>query len=483
MEHVPDGAVPLTSDRLLYKIVNEEGDKYNRSASFNDTVVAVEYIIKAEDGFIIDSSQPGNPLIWITGDKDAESELYIFFPKAIGTMREKEVATYFMDRTYLLGDAPLVTEDGRRENSRYFTAIVHLLKSTPLDKINIGQETNSNNVEPKTETENKKETKSPTEQANKSKKDNKEEISLMQARFALFELKLANEILSVGKPAAARKEFNRSKLAWNKNVDLSKTPPDFTDDNINLPEADLKKYVNSRSSFGVARTFLVINPPLKDKAIVALQAAIDADSDYTEAIEMLKSLGVDFELSFPPLDDPRLHQATFWQKENIPIEKRFEYTKYVRENANKLFHDGLYDEALNEYNRGTIALPSIKKVSDEHKQQWYELSISTRLNALACYYELGKYRKLLEAAGLLLDHIKKSELNFNMFMAKCLYRKALAYIKLHMFEEEEDVIKQLKQIEETNSLIRELTKLEETERKLKKREEEFVYQKMTGTLK
>ena len=96
---VPEGAIPLTSDRLIYKIVNEEGIKSNHNSLYNDVAVAVEYVIRSDDG-IIDRTEAGAPKCWIIGDQESESEVYLFLPIAARSMHEREVATFFFDRSY-----------------------------------------------------------------------------------------------------------------------------------------------------------------------------------------------------------------------------------------------------------------------------------------------------------------------------------------------------------------------------------------------
>ena len=553
---VPEGFKQITQDKLLYKFINQEGDPSNQYASFNDSAVAIEYVIKTKDGKVVDYSNPKNPVIWIIGDQAAEGGLYYFLPIAVRTMRENEIASFYFDRTYLLGDGPLVSPSGEIVKSNEFIGIVHLIKARPLsyditednstgkvEEIKENKEENNNRKEHKEEIkENKEENNNKKEhkeeikenkEKNNDKKEHKEEIKENKAEnnnkkeeikenkeenndkkeenkenkeenndkkeenkekkektkenldhkiaiCALCNLSFAMSILE-SKPAAARKAFNKAKTAWLNNMNIS-NPPNIEilyPEKVNSPREELMNFVNSRASFGIAKTFLIVKPPNQEKAIVSLKNALDFDPNYEEATELLKTLGVDDNNKFPEFDSLILQQTNFWAKE-ISWEKRVEYAKWMKEQGNILYKDHLYEEANEKYSKTMISLQGLKNLGDDHEkiQQWYELSITSKLNTLACKYQLCKFKSVIKEAQSLLNQMSKSEFPYPNYKAKCLYRKALAHVQLSEFKEAEEIIKELGT--DNKSIIQEIQKQIQIVQKQNKESDEFLFRKMTG---
>ena len=474
---VPEGFKQITQDKLLYKFINQEGDPSNQYASFNDSAVAIEYVIKTKDGKVVDYSNPKNPVIWIIGDQAAEGGLYYFLPIAVRTMRENEIASFYFDRTYLLGDGPLVSPSGEIVKSNEFIGIVHLIKARPLS-YDITEDNSTGKVE---EIKENKEENNDKKEENKEKKEKtKENLDHKIAICALCNLSFAMSILE-SKPAAARKAFNKAKTAWLNNMNIS-NPPNIEilyPEKVNSPREELMNFVNSRASFGIAKTFLIVKPPNQEKAIVSLKNALDFDPNYEEATELLKTLGVDDNNKFPEFDSLILQQTNFWAKE-ISWEKRVEYAKWMKEQGNILYKDHLYEEANEKYSKTMISLQGLKNLGDDHEkiQQWYELSITSKLNTLACKYQLCKFKSVIKEAQSLLNQMSKSEFPYPNYKAKCLYRKALAHVQLSEFKEAEEIIKELGT--DNKSIIQEIQKQIQIVQKQNKESDEFLFRKMTG---
>ena len=478
---VPEGAVPITVDKCIYKVMNEEGNRSNNSALYNDTAVAVEYIIRSPEG-VIDSTQPQEPRYWIIGDKETEAELYFFLPIAVRTMKEREVATFYFARRYFLGDAPVITWDGRTDNSMYLTAIVHLLKATPLDAIESDDEP-VKKVEP--EMVKKEEEEKPRQEPKKKKG---EEMDPALARkcvlFALDQLKKGEEFLEK-KPAAARKEFNKARMAWTKQVDVTKTP-DREEPIADLPVEEAKKYVDVRALYGVARTFLAVQPKLTDKAIVSLREANEIDRTFGPVIELLRELGIDpqVEEEFPAWDDPRLLRQNFWMNPDIDWEKRLEFSERAKLKGTEFFRENNFTEAITFYNQSQLPFTGhkAKDLPDDKRLALSEIMAISKLNVLACYLGLNQYRQVIMNGDQLISFLNKTELDMDRYKVKCYYRMCLAYLKMNRSEDIERLFKEMEPIKGSGPAISDVKAKQAEDAKRHQVEQDFMYQKMTGTL-
>ncbi|OHT15577.1 hypothetical protein TRFO_02936 [Tritrichomonas foetus] len=564
LNDLPENAIPLTSDRELYKIVLEEGNKKNHSSNFNDTCVGVQYIIKSEVG-LIDHTDRTGPVSWIVGDRETEADLYLFLPIVIRSMYEGETAKYFFTRKYFLGGAPVITTNGSIDKSTQFQAIVHLIKATPIDDIedphkedesekldntsqnneqvekeqtakhelpqnsekvetsnhsnnynetntNNNNETNNRNNETNNSNNNNKETKTKNNETNNSNNketnnnkntendkksgENKPKIvevendeAFKRRKFALNQLIIAENLLRAGKPAMARKEFNRARMSWSTQVDLSKAPNEISHPALDLPEDKLKIYVDSRALYGVARTLLDAIPPNTEKAVVTLREAIEIDPDFFEAPMLLEELGIkpEEEPKFPSsLDDMRLTKQQFWMKDDIEWSKRTEYAEYCKEKATELFRLSSFKEAMTMYARGIISYSgqAKKELTLEQRAEMNRAYTVSKLNSLACYLGMQQYRKLIQHADELFDALcKVTTIDVSDYKVKCLYRKALGLQALSMDDSVEEVIKKMKTLENSELAIKAIRKKQQEDIEAHKQDQDFIYSKMTGTLK
>jgi tetratricopeptide (TPR) repeat protein len=529
---VPDGAVQLTADRKLFKVVNERGDPSNHCSVFHDTAVAVEYIIRSPEG-VIDVTGPGYPTCWVTGDTASESGLYNFLPIAVRSMREHEVATFYMHRDYFLGSVPFITADGRTDNSTQITAVVHLRKATPIiditlddgeplqplalpapdpppaadllsaqtDKPPDGTESSDQpkppprdpepNAQPKSSTETKAATSDETAASRKGRSSKKSlpsdpEWFARCGRFALHELSLAEDLLAAGKPAAARKEFNRARMAWTTQVDISKALPVVDNPAGSLPDDELRRFVDSRALFGVARTFLAIRPPQSDNAVARLRESLEIDPAFDDAMQLLRECGiVTTAEEFPPFTDLRLASQSFWMNDKVPWQRRLDFAEWCKAEGANYFRQEEFKEALTMYNRAQIVFAgqsSQKDVSPERKNAMAEVTTVNRLNCLACFYALGQYQQVISNADMLLEFVQRTGLSMDHYKVKCLYRKALAFWRMNMEEDMEQTIGELEAIPGSAIAVSDLRAKIEKERKSHQVEMDFLYRKMTGTL-
>ena len=477
---VPDGAVPVTADRSVMKIVNEEGDRKNNSASYNDTAVAVEFIVRSPEG-IVDATEPQEPRCWIIGDKEAESELYMFLPVAVRSMREKEVATFYFPRHYFLGDAPVVAWDGRVDNSKSFAAVVHLLKATPLDQIQAESETSAKKPE---QTPKPQETEKKEKPPKKKSEEMDPALAKKCALFALDQLQKGEALLAT-KPAGARKEFNKARIAWTKQVDVTKTA-DREDPIANLPIDEAKKFVDVRALYGIAKTFLAVQPQLKEKAILSLREAHEIDGTFTPVIELLRELGIDVqaESGFPAWDDPRLSKPNFWMSPDIDWNKRLEYSEMAKQKGTEYFRENNFTEAMSYYNHSQIPFSGqrVKELPEDKRRALSEIMAIAKLNVLACQLSLEQYRQVLMNGELLLNFLNKTGLDMDRFKVKCYYRMCLAYLKMNKNDEIERLFKEMSPLKGSGPAISDVKAKIAEEAKRHQVEQDFMYQKMTGTV-
>lgn len=574
IKNLPQNAKQLSMDKELYKVILEEGNKKNRLANLNDTCVGAAYIIKTYDdkeNQVIDYTKGDSPAAWIVGDKESECTIYMFLQIGIRSMCEGETAQFFFTKKYLLGDVPFVNEEGKIFQADTFTAIVKLIKATPLDQINLLPELKmETTTKPSTENQDKVEKSDEVKikiesESNKEKNDvkgNSEEQNFLKTKkvvevendesfqrrkFALNQLKVAESLLQAKKPAAARKEFNRARMSWSTQVDLSKAPEAITHEALDLPEDELKKYVNSRALYGVARTFLEIVPPNTEKAVLSLQEAIELDNDFFEAKMTLESLGqkVD-DTEFPEFEDKRLTKQQYWLKPEVEWSKREEYSAYVKEKATALFKENNFKEALDLYKRCIIPFSGQSKIKStltrEQISAMNKVNIISKLNSLACYMLLKEYPKVVVHADELFDTICKMEPSIidednnnndsnlndnsnensnsntntntdnstpastndtsndnsntnsenkdnvenklcNEYKLKCLYRKALANHEMQMSDNVDFTIKQMEDIKGSAKYIQAIRRKQQDDAKFHQKDQDAMYSKMIMSMK
>lgn len=561
IKNLPGNAKQLTPDRELYKIILEEGNKKNRSSNLNNTCVAVFYIIKTfneneNECDIIDfTKRDQDPVAWIVGDKESENSIYLFLQVAVRTMCEGETSKFFFTKKYLLGDAPMIDSIGNIYHADAYFAIVKLYKSTPLDQIVLSSEQKEKNKSPKElpqlkDESNHEEKENKSENINESTSSNEEkanevidEESYKRRRFAINQLKIAESLLNQQKPAAARKEFNRATMSWSTQVDLSKAPESITHDNINLPEEEFKKYINSRAAYGVARTFLDITPPKKENAVIKLRESIEIDPQFFEAKMMLEQIGEKVEDDeVPKLEDKRLTKQEYWMKPEVEWSQRVEYSNYVKDKATEEFKENNYKAALDLYKRCIISFSGQSKrkslLTQEQISTMNKVNIISKLNCLACYLLLKEYQKVVVHANELYDTIIKMEPTIidencnsdtqsnnndsnaqnekesinssdnannsdnanentdtkgnenktsnkicNDYKLKCLYRKALAFDALNMTEQVENTIKQIKDIDGSNATIQAIRRKQQEDDKLHQKERDDMMAKIAMSFK
>jgi len=491
----PEGSVPLTADRELFKLLREYGDIKNRSSNYLDTAVAVEYLIKSEKG-VIDHSPPNSPLCWITGDKSTEDKLYIFLPICVKTMSEGETASFFISRKYLLGSGKLITFDGRVDDSEYFEAIVHLIKAKPLSDIDyddniqrpmcLDQEKSHKSISGDDLMK-----KSPEEiiEISKSVDDKKaqaqKEELRQRSKYGLYQLSIADKLFESKKIVASRKEYNRARMAWGNNIDVNQVPSDFVHSMIEVSDDQIKQYVNVHSLIGVAKTFLAVNPPLKDKAIASLQEAFELDNACEDVIKMLQDLGVDTNSnSFPDFEDSRLIKPQFWT-ESIEWKNRSEFANYCNSRGKILYEAKDFKNALKYFNRVQIAFPnqSFIGIAPKEANEIFALIISSKSNGIACHIELGQYENVVPNSDLLIDYIHKTGLPMEHFILKTRYRICLAYVYMNRFDKLEESLKQLGEMPGSKILIDDIKSKMQKQELINTQERDFLYSKMTNTRK
>lgn len=315
--------------------------------------------------------------------------------------------------------------------------------------------------------------------------------------FALNQLQIAESLLHQKKPAAARKEFNRARMSWSTQVDLSKAPESITHEALNFSEDELKKYVNSRALYGVSRTFLEIQPPNTEKAVLNLRESIELDPEFFEAKMMLESLGENVnETQFPQFEDKRLTKQQYWLSPDVEWSKREEYSSYLKEKATVLFKENNFKEALDLYKRCIISFSGQSKckasLTKEQISSMNKVNIISKLNCLACYLSLKEYSKVVIHADELFDTISKMEptiINENStencenYKLKCLYRKALAFIALSMSEKLEITILQMKDIKGSDAIIKAIRKKQLENEKISQKDQDAMFSKISMTLK
>ena len=370
-----------------------------------------------------------------------------------------------------------------------------------------------------------------------------DEESYKRRRFAINQLKIAESLLNQQKPAAARKEFNRATMSWSTQVDLSKAPESITHDNINLPEEEFKKYINSRAAYGVARTFLDITPPKKENAVIKLRESIEIDPQFFEAKMMLEQIGEKVEDDeVPKLEDKRLTKQEYWMKPEVEWSQRVEYSNYVKDKATEEFKENNYKAALDLYKRCIISFSGQSKrkslLTQEQISTMNKVNIISKLNCLACYLLLKEYQKVVVHANELYDTIIKMEPTIidenwnsdtqsnnndsnaqnekesinssdnannsdnanentdtkgnenktsnkicNDYKLKCLYRKALAFDALNMTEQVENTIKQIKDIDGSNATIQAIRRKQQEDDKLHQKERDDMMAKIAMSFK
>lgn len=480
----PPGSKQLTSDGEIYKVVLQKGGN-NHSSLYNDTAVAVDFKIFGEGGEEI--LHTDESLVWIIGDNEYEDQIYPFLRVAVRSMTEKEVARFYFTNRYMLGSSPIISPDGKKDTSSFFQAIIHLRKSQPLDEISLEGEP-SKKVFEVVESKPKQEEKPIEKELTPEEVElQKRELFKKQTQFALYQLQMATAILKSGKPASARKEFNRARIAWTPQVNLNKAPNNIDVDDLGMTEDEIKKYVESRALYGVAQTYMAIDPPNEEKAISSLRESVEFDPKFIDSVNLLKKLGVELENEpdFPPFDDPRLLKPQFWQNNDLPFEKRVEYNSQCHSEANILFKSGEFKEALKLYNRCQIIFTgqqSNEKLKEGQKIQVDDYLIHSRLNAIACYLELSQYKQMFSNIDMLIHIIKKTGRPYNKQILKCLFKKTMAYIKMNSLNEAKNVLTQMREVPDSAVPVQELANRINQVELSNQKEEDFIYKKMTGTV-
>lgn len=508
---------------------------------------------------VVDFTNKDDVTAWIVGDKESESSIYLFLQIGIRSMCEGETSKFYFTRKYMFGDAPIINIEGKILQADTFYAIVKLIKSTSLSQIhvkpeqnekkkpllqlkheekqenetdtkksNISEQVENTSISNEKENENTSNEKENVEDNEKTKEksssnENKDAENInktaenakepspsndkdvliekgeayQRRKFALNQLQIAESLLHQKKPAAARKEFNRARMSWSTQVDLSKAPESITHEAINFSEDDLKKYVNSRALYGVARTFLEIQPPNTEKAVLNLRESIELDPEFFEAKMMLESLGENVdETQFPQFEDKRLTKQQYWLSPDVEWSKREEYSSYLKEKATALFKENNFKEALDLYKRCIISFSGQSKckasLTKEQISSMNKVNIISKLNCLACYLSLKEYSKVVVHADELFDTISKMEptiINENSnencenYKLKCLYRKALAFIGLSMSEKLEFTIQQLKDIKGSDVIIKAIRKKQLEDAQISQKDQDAMFSKISMTLK
>jgi tetratricopeptide (TPR) repeat protein len=377
-------------------------------------------------------------------------------------MSEDEEATFYFPRRYLVGDAPLVTPDGRLDDSDRFIAHVHLMKAVPLADI----------------------PDSPIRAlpAPEESGDKKAEEKGADARFGLHQLEVGEKLLSEKKTGMARRAFNRARMAWTGGVDLATAPSDFVHPMLEKSPEEIRKWVDSRALGGVARSFLANSPPQKTNAIAKLREAIEIDPDFDEAVDMLRELGVDIaDDAFPPFSDPRLATHQFWMRDKVPWEKRVEFATFTRQEGAALFAKKQYEKALAAYNRAQAAFAGQNRASlpEDRGRVVAEHIATNRLNMLACFLELGQFLQVVVNAKELIEFLNKTGQTAPKM--KCLYRLARAYLGLDKDETAEEVILQLQGISGSEQAVADLRSMINERKRAHQVEMDLIYKKMMST--
>lgn len=555
---IPEGAKQLTADGELYKIVLEEGNKENRLSNRKGTKVAVYCQLYSLNGFIDDSTAPR---CWIVGyEEEAKISMYRFLPIVVGTMAEKETCKVILTKKYIFGAAVVTNMDFEIDNSKYFEATVHLYRAegydydgnlknlialpgpTPEDKEAECKETTHKQEEPKKEDEKKEEEEqkkdeentkessekvvAPKEETKKNEtkhkdpvkeiqriaeetKKKKEEIAEMEKKlgkkkmiFALIQLNKAKYILEVeNKPAAARKEYNRARMAWGGMVDLSQAPEEYEDERLAMPEDEFKNYIQSEALLGNAKTFLAIKPPNVDKAIQYLKDAIVAFPGNGEAKFILGDITganpesltqkkveeekkeKDFSGEINP-EDPDLVKPQFWATATCDFSVRMKFSLICKEKGHEFYKMNDFKNAMKYYNRARI--PFTKKsyvgVDAALVKQANEIICQCYNNCALCYLEKGDPKTAITNADLAIV-IERKELSDNEdIYLKSLYRKAIGYVRLDMQDEANEVTKEMKTLKNGAQLIANVENEKKRIMEHDQKNEEFVFKKMTGKL-
>lgn len=455
---IPSHAIPISLDGQLLKVIDEPGDPLNFHSSASDTAVAVEYEIYSPQG-LVTSTAPDDPVCWVTGDLVSESTVYDFLPICVRTMHEKEQATFYFPRSHFLGEVPFVTLDGRFDESTHLMSHVHLVRARPLSAISFDESPPASK---------------PSPHATVS--------ASTPERFAVNQLLFGERLLSEKKPGLARKEFNRARMAWGKDVDLSKVPADLQHPALSLPPEELRKYVDSRALYGVGRTFLAITPPQKVNAIAKLREALTIDPQCQEVIDLLIELGekVDDD-EFPAFSDARLGTHQFWMQDRVPWEKRLEFATVVRKEGGDHFGRKEYRQALAAYNRAMAAFAGqgMSSLTDDRKQQMFEHLTLNRLNIVACHLEMGQYLECVKDASELMDFLNQNRSTLNAHKIKCLYRKTRAYLKLENEEQAQETVKELMGIPGSENAVQQLRAIINEEKRAQQVEIDAMYRKIS----
>lgn len=498
--NVPPNAIQLTPDGELWKLVLKPGISHKCSVIRPNTCIAVDYIVRSSEG-IVDHSTPDRPAVWINGDRESEGSVFTFLPVVAKTMLENEEAQYFFTKKWLTGSSMLVTVNGRIDYSESFEAIVRFIKAEPLEQISIPID-NSSKIKPSSaksslnekELDNIKNPEPKNPEPKKPESNNHEEfqktisneqLSIKQAKYGLSRLQIADELFSKKQIVKSRKEYNRAMMAWINNFNLSEAPSEFSHFILSESPENQKNYVFSRAHYGVAMTFLAINPQNKEKAISSLRESLKFDPNFSESLKAISDLGVDiFDKKLPEFTDLRLNKEDFWQDQNIPWKYRIDFSEYQRNEGKKLFSIADFKSAFKMFNKMTISFPPIASLNDEQsKKEVYEKTIISKLNAIACLIEMKQHHQALTNSNLLLDIIQKAnDSNFDVYKVKCLYRKAIALIEMDDDDKFiNEVFEQLSHYQKGSLLIPKLKKLILEREKEEQKYQDFLYKKMTST--
>ena len=380
------------------------------------------------------------------------------------------------------------------------------------------------NKNEKTQNQSEKETKSktkPKEKKQESKeeealrvlkemaKDQKEEkekidqemekINIKRKIFALNQLKLADKIMDENRPAAARKEYNRAKMSWSTQVNLSQTPDTIDDERMNMEENEFKNYINAEASYGVARTFMAINPPNIEKAISSLQESLSLYKLEKAQFMLNEIQGNSPETVYqPPMkepeqpkpkdlstmdpDDADLIRPQFWSDEKIPMSKRFQFFEICKAKGKEHFDMKEYKAAMKYFNRARSVFNknAYKSADPSEIKKAKEAICQCHNNASICELMKGDPKAAVVQADYAIVIIEKELSDNTDLYLKSLYRKCSALIQMNNMEEADAVMEIMKEAKAPAGLI---NKLEAEKKKIQQAEQrtsDFMFKKMSG---
>ena len=317
--------------------------------------------------------------------------------------------------------------------------------------------------------------------------------------FALNQLTLADKIMEENKPAMARKEYNRAKISWTSQITLGNTPDTIDDERMNMEENEFKAYINAEASYGVARTFMAINPPNIEKAISSLQESLSLYR-LEKAEWMLNDIqGNDPQAPLPPPkqtepqpkmkhltamdpDDADLIRPQYWNDETIPMSSRFKFFEICKAKGKEHYNMKEFKAAMKYFNRARSVFNKSAYINadpNEVKQAKEAICICHN-NASICEFMKGDPKAALVQADYALVIIEKELSDNTDLYIKSLYRKCSALIQLHEYEEADSVIKLMKEKNASQGLINKLEAEKKNAMNAEQRTSDFVFKKMSG---